>query len=605
MRKANGCSSLSVPRAAFLAVLAAWTCAAQLTVSLATSAPSGQLAGTEIRLDATLEGAEGALPYYQFSYRQSGQEDWSVLRDYSIWRSFGWSPIDEGDYELRVLAGAIGVAGLAEIVEPFSVSPRVSFFPAVAPTTHPLVAIYSAPACTEGVLWVRFKPMGGPFWETTSAKACDGRTINIYVGGMRANTTYSIQHERLSSNGLSLGPALLHRTGVPAASFPTIDVAQAADLTTSLGDDVLLFTHVIETPDRNFPFATDLAGNVIWYYEALANSGQVGAIIPRALPGGTFLVIMNGALEGQVLREIDLAGNILRETNAIAISTRLAAMGEDRITSFHHEAIRLPNGHILVIGAIERILTDVQGPGDVNVYGEIVIELDSSFQPTWVWNSFDHLDSSRSAVLGEVCEFQGPGCPPLFRGATANDWLHANSIDYVPEDGNLLLSLRHQDWVVKVDYRDGLGSGDVIWRLGREGDFTLVGGDESDWFSHQHDAELAGDLLTLYDNGNTRVAEDGSGNSRGQVWQLDEISRTARLVENFDLGHYSFALGSAQRLRNGNYHFGSGFIGPREAPVARAIEFAPGDAAPKFVIEANGAAYRSFRMKSLYRPELE
>ena len=50
-----------------------------------------------------------------------------------------------------------------------------------------------------------------------------------------------------------------------------------------------------------------------------------------------------------------------------------------------------------------------------------------------------------------------------------------------------LFSLRHQSWVIKIDYQNGTGSGNVLWRLGYQGDFALAqGSDPSLWFSFQH-----------------------------------------------------------------------------------------------------------------------
>ncbi len=57
----------------------------------------------------------------------------------------------------------------------------------------------------------------------------------------------------------------------------------------------------------------------------------------------------------------------------------------------------------------------------------------------------------------------------------ANDWMHTNSVAYSPADGNVLLSVRNQDWILKIDYRDGTGTGAIVWRLGKEGDFSLAG----------------------------------------------------------------------------------------------------------------------------------
>jgi hypothetical protein len=106
-------------------------------------------------------------------------------------------------------------------------------------------------------------------------------------------------------------------------------------------------------------------------------------------------------------------------------------------------------------------------------------------------------------------------------------------------------------------------------------------------------------LLTLFDNGNARFVRDSTAKSRGQMYQLDEQSRVARLVYNVDLGLYSSAVGSAQRLPNGNFHFDIGFLGG--GIVSRSVET---DAAGGTVydIEIGGAAYRTFRMTSLYVP---
>ena len=47
------------------------------------------------------------------------------------------------------------------------------------------------------------------------------------------------------------------------------------------------------------------------------------------------------------------------------------------------------------------------------------------------------------------------------------DWTHSNAIVYNPADGNLMLSIRHQSWIVGIDYRDGAGAGDVLWVPGK------------------------------------------------------------------------------------------------------------------------------------------
>src|SRR5262249_27232033 len=175
----------------------------------------------------------------------------------------------------------------------------------------------------------------------------------------------------------------------------------------------------------------------------------------------------------------------------------------------------------------------------------------------------DHLDVNRGPVLGEVLQPGSHQPTASVPRLPAVDWLHLNAVSWSPEDGNLVLSLRHQDWVIKIDYANGAGDGHVIWRLGQGGDFTVNSTDPNLWFSHQHDAHFVDDTtMVIFDNGNTRRASDPTAHSRGQVWKLDEKTMTATLVLNVDLGSYSGALGTAERLSNRDYSFTLGENGP-------------------------------------------
>src|SRR5262245_64826954 len=103
--------------------------------------------------------------------------------------------------------------------------------------------------------------------------------------------------------------------------------------------------------------------------------------------------------------------------------------------------------------------------------------------------------------------------------------------------------MRHQEWVIKIDYQNGARDGHIVWRLGAGGDFALNSADPSAWFSHQHTAHYVDDhTLILFDNGNTRRASDPNAQSRGQVWTLEEKNMTATPGINDDHGRYSLAL---------------------------------------------------------------
>ena len=191
-------------------------------------------------------------------------------------------------------------------------------------------------------------------------------------------------------------------------------------------------------------------------------------------------------------------------------------------------------------------------------------------------------------------------------GGEAQDWLHSNAIAYSSADGDLLVSMRHQDWILKLDYRDGRGDGRVLWRLGQGGDFALTDpppGDAFPWFSHQHGIELTADgRLLTFDNGNTRCAAAGPDcHSRGQIYRLDEPNRRATLIVDADLGGYSPALGWAQLLQNGDYAFTSGLEADGPTARARILELDPaGQRLVSAIQDEPEGLYRAYRLTTLY-----
>ena len=151
------------------------------------------------------------------------------------------------------------------------------------------------------------------------------------------------------------------------------------------------------------------------------------------------------------------------------LNIKLAAANYNiTLLTFHHNVTVLPNGHWLVLtNTLKSVVLNGQ-TAPTQVLGDVIVDLDTNLNPVWVWNEFDHLDVNRH--------------PTAFP-----DWTHTNAVIYSKDDGNLLVSMRHQSWVIKVDYNNGAGAGDILWRLGYQGDFQLVGGtDPTDWFYGQH-----------------------------------------------------------------------------------------------------------------------
>ena len=181
-----------------------------------------------------------------------------------------------------------------------------------------------------------------------------------------------------------------------------------------------------------------------------------------------------------------------------------------------------------------------------------------------------------------------------------------------------------QDWVLKINYRNGQGDGSIIWKMGPFGDFTITNppptqcGDPNiyPWFTHQHDPafqaqgsglQLGQSVFTTFDDGNLRRQSCGGvGNSRGMVLMVNEPARTVTIVTQADLGAYSAALGSADLLVGvgGIYSsYDNGALGGAQDPEAQSTEV---DLSGKIVfqIQADSWSYRAYRRRSLYSPTL-
>jgi len=590
-----------------------------LTVTLVANLRSPQPVGTLITLVPRLKNSTRATYVAQYSVSVDGGA-FHMIRDFSQDMMFTWSPeLYEQEARVRVTVRDNDTMQTAAAELPFRIVSRIKDGkPVVTPTAHPLVALLSAPACPAGSQFrVEFHSVGdsSPSHSSssyTSAQPCRaGRSSNVYVAGMRADTDYQLRPE-IISGATESGAWIPFHTGLLDGRFPPVTIPSPRAGGAHSADQLLVSSVYVE-PYHNQ--ATDLEGNVVW---SMLRPG----FLTRILPGGRFLMLaeaansQNDIKRWQAVREVDLLGNTLRETNASRVAEQLASRGvrskcmkdgEQCVSGFHHEAIRLPNGHTLVIAGLERMFPDgAQGSKDpVDVLGDLVIDLDPDFQLSWVWNSFDHMDLTRKSLADAKCKL-GPGtggCPSIFLAATANGWLHSNSLNYIAGSGDSLISMPEQDWVVKIDYKDGKGTGKVLWRLGLGGDFKVKSDDPYPWFSFQHDVRFdppGSNRLIVFDDGRRRKDKFPKSNNRGQVWELDEQAMTAALVVNADLEVYSPGVGSAQSLSGGGFSFESGMINP-PAFFGRATEVGV-NGKIVYTQQLEGPSYRSFRVPDLYSP---
>ena len=558
---------------------------------------------------------------YKWEVALPGSSTFSTLEDFSLNTNFTWSPnYSEGTYQLRLTARDYLAGTSAEVVVSYQVNALVKGTqPVAVATAHPLVALLSAPTCPAGsTMSVAFEQTGTTIVHTTGWQPCHAGSMNFYVAGMSASKTYTLTYQVNTGGVITPGPSVAFTTGViPASlSFPAFTIPVPIGPLTGTGDSVVLNGYA-QVPQ--FPLATDLSANIIWYYDQYVQ-------LTRPVTGGTMLSIPSGQGTGtgpfgpgisqeQLVRESDLVGNIVHQTNCDRVYEQLTALGlTDPLSMFDHDAIRLANGQTMVLGMVQRIFPagTQKSAVPIDIIGTLVVLLDNNFQVLNYWNSFDH-DCNGTNCLNinrpgdYTCKANaGGGCPPVLLSSPANDWLHSNSIEYLPSDGDLLISMRDQNWIVKIDWNNGTGTGGILWRLGLDGDFTVsgAGGITYPWFSGQHDAgfiDTTEQTMMVFDDGTTRVEQQG-GDSRGQVWSLDQTNLVATLELNVDLGAFSPSLGSAQLLQKGDYMFMSGniMIGNSTIEVQN-LEYTPaGTVVYNLQSQGSSACYRGWRMTDLY-----
>lgn len=241
-----------------------------------------------------------------------------------------------------------------------------------------------------------------------------------------------------------------------------------------------------------------------------------------------------GSAQNGIYRMLDLSGEIVREYTA-----------QGDLPTQGHEFVPLDNGHVLMLSQPVHVrdLTEYGGHPEALVAEVVVQELDEDNNIVFEWNSWEHVELTDTTLIEEL-QYEPPD--PV-------SYMHVNAMT-VDLDGNLILSARRFDELIKIDRE----TGGIIWRMGGTGshnkEFTFIN-DPNFGFSGQHH-------IQVLENGNFLLFDNGSLHpdrvSRAVEYEVDEGNRTATLVWSYSDGRFAGAMGSVQRLPNGNTLIGWG-----------------------------------------------
>lgn len=220
--------------------------------------------------------------------------------------------------------------------------------------------------------------------------------------------------------------------------------------------------------DASATLLLDMEGNEVHRWDHDLQPGQYGYLQPDGClfymgktKEGAGIFPNFGGFKGGALRRLDWDGNILWE--------HLDPLQ-------HHDARALPNGGAIYLATEEMSAEEsarVQGgyvEGDVNMWADVVVEIDADGNRVWEWHAKDHLDPEIDIIMPQTMRWE---------------WSHMNTV--VPlDDGRIILSARNLSTIYFVDK----ATGKITDRVG------------NGLFFGQHDPKiLPNGNMVLFDNG--------------------------------------------------------------------------------------------------------
>ncbi|MGB5170772.1 MAG: aryl-sulfate sulfotransferase [Eudoraea sp.] len=352
-----------------------------------------------------------------------------------------------------------------------------------------------------------------------------GTDFSIPVHGLYAHTSNTLELTFYNKSGQNLGtqqfsaqtPALLG--DLPQITIQTSKIGEmepGMTLVSYFGHNGSLF------PQR--PFIFDSFGEIRWYLDFRTHP-QLNQLfyddgIERLANGNFYFGSGGGAFGGaadNTIYEIDLFGNVLNKW-------------EMPNYGFHHEVKEKPNGNFLVT---------VNKLGAATIEDHI-IEIDRETKEIInVWDLNVSLQNTRRTLKDD-----------------AQDWIHANAVEYDPSDDTILVSGRTQG-LIKLS-----SDNKVVWIMGPHKDWGIAGdgtdlnqfllqpldandlpinetaikdGDlnhpdfEWNWYQHAPLIKTNGNIM-LFDNGDNRNFKGTSAYSRAVEYQVDQSAMTIKQI---------------------------------------------------------------------------
>lgn len=366
-------------------------------------------------------------------------------------------------------------------------------------------------------------------------------TVQHYlpVLGLKPNRTYTVDVELVPGGPVG---TVFATTGPLPDDFPTLVTLVSQPEQMEPGYTLTSCMRRARGDSRPaYNAIVDSAGEVVWYTPRCFAA-------PKQLPNSNLFYRRNAEAV-----ELDLLGN------------EQVVVLDDPGVGLHHDLQRTPHGTYLSLtkSSVEipdypTSLTDPEAPtAPATLRDEPIVEFLPDGTLRRQWPLVEMLDTSRV------------GYDSLNSTPDGLDWVHTNAVVYIPDDDSIVVSVRHQDAVIKFSR----ATGELQWILGPHDNWPAEFqplllepvGTPFRWQFHQHAPMWLGSgNFLLFDNGNWRASPfDGTAPvanpdnfSRGVEFEIDEQNMQVRQVwefgENAAERLYSFFISDADKLPTTN-----------------------------------------------------
>ena len=379
--------------------------------------------------------------------------------------------------------------------------------------------------------------------------------LEMAVLGLRPQTEYTVSVTATSETQTIFANAGTWQTPPLPDDFPPLDIAISAPEQMAPGMIQFNVWNGLRGDDKLL-IIVDNSGIVRWYYwDAPVFDDH------RRLQDGNFLFAPDECL----LYKVDALGNLVRSWHATRHPVDCEIPADSipvNIESFHHSMTQLENGNMLVLSTeireIDNFPTDEDNADaeteTQRVMASVIVEFTQAGDIVKQIPLMDLLDPTR--IGRGVLRSSWTLINKYKETAPTVDWDHANALIYDGASDAYLLSLRHQDAVIKVNR----ASETLEWILGTPANWQspwdeklLTPDDSVEWFYHSHAVTLTERGLGLYDNGNygaPAFEPRGEEFSRAVLFSIDEDTHTVSQLWQYgapsgDQHFYSSAMGNA------------------------------------------------------------